>query len=443
MSHSIDISSIHIAPERQRQDFDPEALTDLANSISAHGLLHPIVVRETAVGLVLVAGERRLRAMETLHAIGDVIRHNGAQMDANHVPYITLGELDPIASEEAELDENLKRENLSWQEEASAISRLHVLRQKQADLAGTTHSITDTAREVRPDSDSMSTSRAIVTSNLILAANLSNPAVQSAKSPKDAMKILRKQEETRSNQALAERVGKTFNSSIHELHHADCIEWLKTCPKNTFDVILTDPPYGMDAQKFGDGAGRLENSEHHYDDSLTTWANLMNTFCEQIYLAAKPQAHAYIFCDIDNFHRLKLYMQDGGWYVFRTPLINYKPRSGRVPLPEHGPRRQYEICLYAIKGNKPVTAIYSDVISTVLEENLTHGAQKPVELYIDLLRRSVRPGDIVLDAFAGTGTIFPAAHAMKCKAVGIEQSSEYYGISVSRLNSLDNEPALL
>ena len=443
MSHSIDISSINIASERQRQDFDPEALTDLANSISTHGLLHPIVVRETALGLVLVAGERRLRAMAIIHAIGDNVRHNGAQMAANHVPYITLGELDPISAEEAELDENLKRENLSWQEEASAISRLHTLRQKQAELAGTTHSVTDTAREVRPDSDSMSTSRAIVTSNLILAANLSNPAVQSAKTPKDAMKILRKQEETRSNQALAERVGKTFNSSVHELHHADCLVWLETCPKNTFDVILTDPPYGMNAQKFGDGAGRLENSEHHYDDSHKSWANLMNIFCTQIYLAAKPQAHAYIFCDIDNFHQLKWYMEEANWYVFRTPLINYKPRSGRVPLPEHGPRRQYEICLYAIKGNKPVTAIYSDVISTVLEENLTHGAQKPVELYIDLLRRSVRPGDVVLDAFAGTGTIFPAAHAMKCKAIGIEQSSEYYGISVSRLNSLDNEPEML
>ena len=47
MPHSIDISEIHIAPERQRQDFDPEALTDLANSILAVGLLHPIVLRET------------------------------------------------------------------------------------------------------------------------------------------------------------------------------------------------------------------------------------------------------------------------------------------------------------------------------------------------------------------------------------------------------------
>lgn len=448
MPHSIDISEIHIAPERQRQDFDPEALTDLANSISQYGLMHPIVVRETVLGLVLVAGERRLRAMETLHAIGDVIRHNGAQMDVNHVPFVTLGELDPISAEEAELDENLKRQDLSWQEEASAVARLHALRVKQATMAGEVHTIADTAKELNSDLVDKATSEfgtfhAEVRANIILADHLDNEDVRKAKSPKDALKILKRQEDARQNQALAERVGRTFNSSVHELHHADCFEWLKTCPDNTFDVILTDPPYGMNAQDFGDGAGRLDNAEHRYDDSLTTWANLMNVFCEEAYRVAKPQAHAYVFCDIDNFHRLKMYMQDGGWYVFRTPIINYKPNSGRIPLPEHGPRRQYEICLYAIKGKKPVTAIYSDVISTTLEENLTHGAQKPIELYVNLLRRSVRPGDTVLDAFAGTGTIFPSCHQMKCKAVGIEQSAEYYGISIARLNSLDNEPSML
>jgi hypothetical protein len=55
-------------------------------------------------------------------------------------------------------------------------------------------------------------------------------------------------------------------------------------------------------------------------------------------------------------------MLEAGWDVFRTPLIDYKLGSGRVPRPEHGPRRQWEMCLYAIKGDKNVTGIFSDVI---------------------------------------------------------------------------------
>lgn len=446
MSHSIHYESISISPDRQRQDFEPESLTDLANSISAIGLLHPPVMRETPDGLVLVAGERRLRAMEQLWMMNEPIRHNGAIHPPYHVPYVTLGELSDIEAEEAELDENLKRRDLTWQEQSSAIARLHALRLRQAESIGAKHTVADTTAELPSGTSVPGLSTAAhgdVKKAILLAGHLDNPDIAKSKSVKDAFKILQKQETRRQNAALAERIGKNYNSSAHNLINADCLHWLETCPDNSFDVILTDPPYGMDAQNFGDGAGTMGNAEHHYDDSQDSWITMMSLLCPLLYRVSKPQAHAYIFCDFDRFHHLKLEMQKAGWYVFRTPLVNYKPRSGRIPLPEHGPKRQYELILYAIKGRKPVTAVYSDVISTVLEENLTHGAQKPVELYVDLLRRSVKPGDAVLDAFAGTGTIFPAAHQLKCRATGIEQSLEYYGIAVQRLNSVDEAPALI
>ncbi len=150
----------------------------------------------------------------------------------------------------------------------------------------------------------------------------------------------------------------------------------------------------------------------------------------------KPQAHAYVFCDFDRFHELKTMMQLAGWYVFRTPLIVHKQNSGRVPLPDRGPRRQYELILYAIKGNKPVNNIFPDVISVTGDENLSHGAQKPVALYQNLLQRSVKPGDTVVDFFAGTGPIFGAATTMHCLAVGCELNPEYYALSMKRISEL-------
>lgn len=429
--------SLIITDGRQRREFDPEALTDLGNSISALGLLHPIVVRETPAGPVLVAGERRLRAMETIWLLGDGVRHNGRNFAPYEVPTVTLGELSPLEAEEAELDENLKRRDLTWQERSEALGRLHRLRAAQAELIGEKQTIADTLREV--DTADYSTDRQAV----LLADHLDNPLVAKAKTQQEAFKALKREEEKTKNIALAETIGASYNSSVHKLHNADCIQWLATCPDNSFDVILTDPPYGMNAQAFGDGGGKMTNSEHHYDDSPESWWALMSAFVPESYRVAKPQAHAYIFCDFDKFSELKGLMQSAGWYVFRTPLVVHKLGSGRVPLPEHGPRRQYELCLYAIKGDRPVTGIYSDVISCKLEENLTHGANKPVELYIDLLRRSCRPGDTVLDAFAGSGTIFPAAHSLKLYATGLEISPEYYGIAVKRLNACDDELAMI
>lgn len=437
MSHSTPYSSITIAANRQRKEFDPEALTDLANSISQHGLFHPIVLRETALGFVLVAGERRLRAIETIWATGDPVRYNGTLYGENEVPYVTLGELSPLEAEEAELDENLKRRDLTWQERAEALGRLHALRLAQATNAGETYVIADTLREIET-TDYGGDRQAI-----LLSAHLDNPAVLAARSAKDAFKVIKRQEDRDKSLALAEKVGENFNSSSHTLVKADCLVWLKECPDNTFDVILTDPPYGMNAQNFGDGGGKLLNTTHDYDDTPQAWNALMKPFCEEAFRVAKFQAHAYIFCDFDRFHMLRSFMLAAGWDVFRTPLIVYKLGSGRVPRPEHGPRRQWEMCLYAIKGDKNVTGIFSDVIPCKLEENLFHGANKPVELYVDLLHRSVRPGDSVLDAFAGTGTIFPAAHACKVYATGIEISPEYFGISAKRLNALDDEPSMI
>jgi site-specific DNA-methyltransferase (adenine-specific) len=437
MTQSIHFTALTISENRQRREFDPEALIDLSNSISSRGLLHPIVVRETPLGPVLVAGERRLRAIETLWLMGDPVRHNGVDYPPYQVPYVTLGELSPLEAEEAELDENLRRQDLSWQERSEALARLHRLRAAQAEIIGQTHQISDTLKEI--ETTDYSRDRQAI----LVAAHLDNPDVAKAKTVQDAFKVLKRQEERTKNIALAETIGINYNSAVHQLHHVNCLKWLENCPDNKFDVILTDPPYGMNAQGFGDGAGRLVNSEHQYDDSPEAWRALMSAFIPQSFRVAKPQAHAYIFCDLDRFHELKLIMEASDWYVFRTPLIVHKLGSGRVPLPEHGPRRQYELILYAIKGNRPVTGIYSDVIPCRLEENLTHGANKPVELYVDLLRRSTRPGDIVLDAFAGSGTIFPAAHECKLYATGLELNPEYYGIAVKRLNALDDEPEMV
>ena len=125
------ISLIQIPANRQRQEFEAESMMDLTSSIESVGLLQAPVLRETSEGLFLVAGERRLKAVKDLWALGSTLRYAGQTIPEGTVPYTTLGELSELEAEEAELDENLKRRDLTWQELASAHSRLHGLRQKQ------------------------------------------------------------------------------------------------------------------------------------------------------------------------------------------------------------------------------------------------------------------------------------------------------------------------
>src|SRR3972149_5209912 len=94
-----------------REDMDSDHVIELANSISSHGLLEPIVVRRTAIGYQLIAGAHRLAACKRL-GWGDI--------PANVLPETNTAPVKSLA-----LIENIIRRDLSLQEECEAVSALH------------------------------------------------------------------------------------------------------------------------------------------------------------------------------------------------------------------------------------------------------------------------------------------------------------------------------
>ena len=443
------LDSIKIPADRQRTIFDPNAHQELVTSIEEVGLINAICVRKPNLkeleeniycesDLILVAGERRLRAVTELHSLEVKFTFSEVHVPLNSVPCTLYEDLTVAEAVQIELDENIKRSNITWQEQAKATQRLNVLLGKLSEEKSESPPTVAKLTELITGKTGGS-SQDIVRTDLIVANHLDNPAVSKATSAKEALKILKKEEEASKNRQLALKIGETYGKDNNKIFHGDCLEVLKGFEfTGYFDVILTDPPYGMGADEFGDSAGKLSNT-HNYDDSYESWLKLMQIFARVAYYVTKPQAHAYIFCDFDNFHVLKDFMIDAGWDVFRTPLISRKLNSGRVPDPTCGPRRQAEFILYAIKGRKPVKVIAPDVIDNKGDNPHNHAAGKSSELYLDLLRRSVSPGDNVLDAFAGTFTILRAAKTLKINTVAIEKDIASYGIGVTELNNLYGE----
>jgi DNA modification methylase len=432
----IKLNEITIAPDRQRKTLDQTELVELSNSIASIGLIHPVVVRTEKGIVILVAGERRIKAMETLWAMGGHFTFAGRLVPEDSVPCTHIEDLSPLDAMEIELEENIRRQDLSWQDRSKAASELFELRRLQAEKAGrpqpTNLSISS---KLYPDSTPPSAATA-VREDLILARHLSDPDVARATSRIEGLKVIRRKEEAQRQVDLGVQVGKTFGRHSHQLIQGDCLEWLRAADSNQFDVILTDPPYGIDAQDFNDSGGKANAAGHTYNDSLDNWRMLMLGLADLSYRIAKPQAHFYCFCDVDNFLELRSIMAKAGWRCFRTPFIWHNPTSQRAPWPHHGPHRRYQICLYAIKGDRPVLKLSPDLVEYKSDENLGWAAQKPVDLLKDLLVRSCRAGDSVLDPFAGSGSIFPAAHSLKIKATGIERDPVAYGIAVKRIGEL-------
>ena len=444
MIQVIPLKDIVVASNRQRRTFDETLAQELVHSIqeSAHGLLHPLVVRRSLEGPVLVAGERRLRAISDIYALGQIFRFNGAPIPPGMVPVVNLGDLSPIDAEEAELEENIRRVDLSWQERAEATSRLLALRQKQADVAGehapTTRQIAD---EVRPDM-TPEASIDVTRKELIVSRFLDDPEVAKAPTLNEAFKVLKKKEERKKNAELAATIGESFTSAAHTLLNVDSSEWMKAAPAASFDVILTDPPYGMGADEFGDSGQGASASAHFYKDDRATWLRIISWFASESFRLAKPDAHLYAFCDFDNFTHFKDALTDAGWKVHRTPLIWSNPDGFRAPWPEQGPQRKYELILYAVKGGLKTTALKGDVLEYRKDSALGHPAQKPVALLSDLLRRSARPGMTVLDPFGGSGPLLAAAHDLKLSATVLEMDPAAYAIAAKRLQALTSQMEL-
>ncbi len=118
------IDSLQANPRQPRQRFEPDALRELAASITEHGMLQPLLVSDAGGGrYVIVAGERRWRAARLA--------------GLRQVPAVVRERVDAAQELELALVENLQRRDLTPLEEARAYAHLaDDFAMSQADIAG-------------------------------------------------------------------------------------------------------------------------------------------------------------------------------------------------------------------------------------------------------------------------------------------------------------------
>src|SRR6478736_1637496 len=426
---TIHYSAVIIPPDRQRKEFSAEHLRNLADDFtSGYGILHPIVLRND--GLTLVVGECRLRALAICAAEGKPIQHAGQTLPIGHIPYSALADLPEVDLVAAELHENTRRKNLTLMEEAKAVARYQALRRAEFPA------ITDKQlmQELHPVDTPSSTTEAIRDMTLI-AKHADMPEVANAKSKGEALRAIRRTHNTDLTNTLGKLISSNYIGS-HKNLLGDARDVLATLPSGTYACICTDPPYGVGADKFSS----VQEQDHKYADDFTYFKDLLSTVAPELFRVASDQAHLYLFCDPRHWHILRDIFAEVGWNVWNRPIIWHKavgPANGLgiAPRPEHAPRNSYDCVLFANKGDRKVNSIQPDVISNCPRTTVSgHPAEKPASVYINLLERSCQPGDQVLDPFAGGGPIFPAVIFLHLHATGINRDEADHNLAASRLN---------
>ena len=414
--HFIEISAVVIPPDRMRREFKEQALADLQESIRTKGLLHPLTIEKTKDGkFILRAGERRFRAISALAARGIQIQCDGRQVPLGYAPMLYMTELSPLDILELELEENVIRENLTWQEQAEARQKLLQLRRVQHAGSYSTESL---AQELAAAGASAS-SKSEIQRDILLARYMHEPEVRAAKSAEEATAKIKKIVQKSLTEALGTAMADAGLVPEHKLIVGDCLEELPKLPPNFFDLVLTDPPYGIDIQD----SGGMVTQTHHYQDTEETLLKILEVVPNQLRRVTKANAHVYWFCDLRHFAKVSAALEDAGFDVCRYPIIWHKQGKSMAPDVTRWPKRVYECIVFANKGGMPTLKVAGDVIPTPYSAQLQQ-AEKPKELLVELMSRSVGIGAQVLDPFCGSGSIFLAAQEAQCSATGIELDPE-------------------
>jgi len=217
-----------------------------------------------------------------------------------------------------------------------------------------------------------------------------------------------------------------------KLIQGDCLEILPTLETESVDLILTDPPYGMDYQS---------NFSNKRMDKI---ANDERPFIWWLYHAFKITRDGgalVCFSDWKNQEAFRFAIELAGFKI-KSQVIWAKHSGGLGDL-NSSFLPQHEIAWFAVKGKfsfydkRPLSVIDC---SKVPPGQIVHPNQKPAGVLAAMIRALTPKGGVVLDPFVGSGSTGIAAFQTGRDFIGIELDPEYFAIAEKRIANA--QPAL-
>lgn len=180
-------------------------------------------------------------------------------------------------------------------------------------------------------------------------------------------------------------------------------------PNLQADMILTDPPYGLDV-KYGRSELGHRTIAGDQDTELLTWISRVGGD------VLPATAWMVVFCGFSAVGEVQAALRAGRFDV-KTVGVWDKAAPGLGM----GIRNQYEMWVLARKGSPPEPWGGGNVWRIPgVHGRPIHPHEKPVELLRRFVARYSQPGDLILDPFMGSGTTLRAAKDLGRKAIGIE-----------------------
>ena len=446
---------------RQRKEIHIE---DLLESIPRNGVLVPIiVVAEQGPGnqpYKLIAGERRYTASR--------------QLDLADIPARLLGDLSPIEQRVVELEENLRRKDLGWQDQCIAMASIHeVLCQQNGETWNYTKTSENlgysptwvqrccrVAKELHRDNvrSMESATRAYnfisredervaadAVSNLLHSASeAANDALDGASGSNPLDDLLDDPtgpENPGKGAPVAAPVRTARNAPLitpaeQSILQESFLDWAPAYRGEPFNLIHCDFPYGVNV--FG-GAWSGKKTTSGYDDSADVYVKLIECLCANLDRVMAHSGHLVFWLSGDikiQAKTLEMFADLAPGLAFcNFPLVWVKSDNvGIVPDPKREPRRIYETALIASREDRLLVKPVSNAIASPTNKE-HHPHTKPEPVLKHFLQMFVDSNTRFLDQTCGGGSSLRAAEALGADhVIGLEINDEYVANARRALN---------
>ncbi|NLZ19357.1 MAG: site-specific DNA-methyltransferase [Bacteroidales bacterium] len=218
------------------------------------------------------------------------------------------------------------------------------------------------------------------------------------------------------------------------LYLGDCLEILPSLPGGVADLILTDPPYGVEFVGRAGVHGMLVNDHKGFD---------VTPYIAEALRCLRRHRHVYVFGPLD-ISKLKL--------CSPAELIWDKEMFGlgNLAIPWGCQHEKITFAIYetgkaAREGGSGILAarLRRGSVLRCLRPNSqrasVHPTEKPVDILAQMIESSSMLGETVLDPFMGSGSTVVAALAERRKAIGVEIDPKYFDIACRRIEQAQKQ----
>lgn len=486
----IEVSRIQVdRSNRQRTDLTFDSILQLAISIGKSQWISPILVDEETH--YIVAGERRLTAVKALRAAveGDYSGFSNpdsareelfpvctCQVDSwknwTKIPAQLGRGLTNADTIMYEFIENAQRQDLTWQDRAQAIYKLHTLCLRASVDTEETWTITHTARMLNihkttvtrnltvwrvyaDETASDEIKRLIMDSNTLQSAaqnierfvsrreeglgvvllpadytstkQKAESSIYNKPGPAPKTDVNKQKIEGISDWIVDEEDTKEDPISSNVLLNADFNQWAAEYNGEPFNFLHCDFPYGININEGVISVSARTAQLGHYDDSPEVYWELLNTLKTYQDKLIAPKAHI-MFWFSQNFRRETedFFLQMGG--TVQAFLMIWNANVGITPDPQRYGARTYETAMCITFGDRKIVSPKDLSISCSRGvSQRIHRSQKPNTVLDHFFEMFVDESSRVLDPTAGSGSSLISALARNAKSVlGIEKDPEIY-----------------